>query len=186
VTVFPCGQAPPNSSNLNTTAGGTVPNSVTVKVGAGGKVCLFADISTHLLVDLNGYYPAGSSFVAVSPARLLDTRAGGSTVDGLFKGSGATVPGSVLELPVAGRGTVPGDASAVVLNVTATGASAAGYVTVFPCGQAPPNSSNLNTTAGGTVPNSVTVKVGAGGKVCLFADISTHLLVDVNGYFPVG
>jgi hypothetical protein len=36
------------------------------------------------------------------------------------------------------------------------------------------------------VPNSVTVKVGAGGKVCLFADISTHLLVDVNGYFPVG
>jgi len=34
----------------------------------------------------------------------------------------------------------------------------------------------------------VTVKVGAGGKVCLFTspEISTHLLADVNGYFPAG
>ena len=190
VTVYPCGQAPPNSSSLNTTAGGTVPNAVTVKVGVGGKVCLFTSVgvSTHLLVDLNGFYPAGSSFVAVAPARLLDSRVGGSTVDGLFVGGGMSGPGSVLQLQVAGRPGVPGDVSAVVLNVTAVGATGAGFVTVYPCGQAPPNSSSLNTTAGGTVPNAVTVKVGVGGKVCLFTSVgvSTHLLVDVNGYFPAG
>ena len=130
----------------------------------------------------------GFGFVAVAPARLLDSRAGGSTVDGLFRGLGVSGPGSVVELQVAGRAGVPGDASAVVLNVTAASASGGGYVTVFPCGSAPPNSSNLNTTAGGTVPNAVTVKVGAGGKVCLFTspEISTHLLADVNGYFPAG
>ena len=130
----------------------------------------------------------GNGFVAVAPARLLDSRVGGSTVDGLFVGGGMSGPNSVVELQVGGRPGVPGDVSAVVLNVTAAGATGAGYVTVFPCGQAPPNSSNLNTTPGGTVPNAVTVKVGAGGKVCLFTSVgvSTHLLVDVNGYFPAG
>ncbi len=29
------------------------------------------------------------------------------------------------------------------------------------------------------------MKVGAGGKVCLFAaESATHLIADVNGYFP--
>ena len=44
---------------------------------------------------------------------------------------------------------------------------------------------NLNYVAGATVPNAVVVKLGAGGKVCLFvAESATHLIADVNGYFP--
>jgi len=34
------------------------------------------------------------------------------------------------------------------------------------------------------LPNAVIAKVGVGGKVCLFASNSTHLLADVNGFFP--
>ena len=30
------------------------------------------------------------------------------------------------------------------------------------------------------------VKVGDGGQVCLFTQSATNLVVDVDGYFPVG
>jgi hypothetical protein len=184
ITVFPCGTTQPTVSNLNTTAGGTVPNAVVTKIGTGGKVCVFTSSATDIIVDINGYFPAGSSFTAIDPARLLETRSGLSTIDGLFNGIGVRGAGSVTELQVTGRVGVPSDASAVVLNVTATGAQAAGFITVFPCGTTRPTVSNLNTTAGGTVPNAVVTKIGTGGKVCVFTSSATDIIVDINGYFP--
>jgi hypothetical protein len=186
ITVYPCGQAVPTTSNLNFVAGDTVPNAVVVKMGAGGMVCLFAaESATHLIADVNGYFPAGSGFESLSPGRLLDSREGQSTVDGQFAGIGVRAANSVTELLVGGRGGVPADADAVVLNVTVTGAEGSGFITVFPCGEALPTASNLNFQAGDTVPNAVVVKVGAGGMVCLFAaESATHLIADVNGYFP--
>ena len=68
------------------------------------------------------------------------------------------------------------------MNVTVVQADAAGYVSVFPCGEPVPNASNLNFAAGQTVPNAVVAKVGVGGTVCVFAERATHLLVDVNGF----
>jgi hypothetical protein len=118
-----------------------------------------------------------------APARVLETRAGLPTADGLFAGIGSRSAGSVLELPVAGRVGVPGDASSVVLNVTVTEAAGAGYATVYPCGSEVPTASNLNFVAGQTVPNAVIAKVGAGGKVCLYVSQGAHLIADVTGYF---
>jgi uncharacterized protein YkwD len=37
-------------------------------------VCLYNDAATHLVVDVNGYFPSSSNFGALGPARLLDTR----------------------------------------------------------------------------------------------------------------
>jgi len=89
---------------------------------------------------------------------------------------------------VGGRGGVPVDAAAVVLNVTVTEAGAAGFATVFPCGSDRPNASSLNFVTGSTVPNGVISKLGSGsssvGKVCVFVSQATHLVVDVAGYFP--
>ncbi|HEX3089486.1 MAG TPA: M4 family metallopeptidase, partial [Ilumatobacteraceae bacterium] len=127
-----------------------------------------------------------TSFVSLVPGRLLESRGGQSTVDGLFNGVGLRGAGSVTALPVLGRGGVGGDADAVVLNVTVTDPQAAGFVTVFPCGSAQPNASSLNYVAGATVANAVVVKVGDGGQVCLFTQSATHLIADVNGYFPAG
>ena len=124
-------------------------------------------------------------FTALSPGRLLETRVGEpTTVDGQFWNLGLQTPGSVTELTVAGRGGVPADASAVVLNVAVTGTQAAGYITVYPCGTTRPLASNLNYTAGQTTSNAVIAKVGANGKVCLYTPAATHLIADVNGYFP--
>jgi hypothetical protein len=183
-TVFPCGQAVPTASNLNFAAGQTIPNAVVSKVGAGGKVCVFSSADAHVLVDVNGSFPSVSDYVSLVPARLLDSRGPGLTVDGLLSGGGRVAAGSTTEVVVAGRGGVPVGAGAVVLNVTVVEAGAAGFATVFPCGQAVPTASNLNFAAGQTIPNAVVSKVGAGGKVCVFSSADAHVLVDVNGSFP--
>ena len=90
--------------------------------------------------------------------------------------------GSVTAIAVLGRGGVPWSASSVVLNVAAVWPGAAGYITVYPCGQAPPLASNLNFLAGAVVPNAVVAKVGEGGRVCVYTSAATDLVVDVNGY----
>ena len=183
VTVFPCGSAKPNASNLNFVTGEAIPNAVVAKIGSGGKVCLSANVAVHLIVDVNGFFTATAGLQPVVPARVLDTRPGGSTVDGQSIGSGALAGGVVTSLVVAGRGGAPADASAVVLNVTATEATGAGYLTVFPCGSPQPLASNLNFGAGDTIPNAVVAKVGTGGAVCFYSNVGVHLIVDVNGYF---
>ena len=87
-----------------------------------------------------------------------------------------------MELTVAGRAGVPGSASAVLVNLTAVNASASGYLTAYPCGSKRPLASNVNYLAGQVVPNSALVKVGDGGKVCIFTLSELDLVVDVNGF----
>jgi hypothetical protein len=182
--VFPCGSPIPTASNINFIAGATVANMVVSKLGQGGAVCVFTNRGTHLIVDVAGYFPQGSSYHSLVPARLLETRPGESTIDGLFLGTGLREAGEVTELTVTSRGAVPSTVSSVVLNVTVTGPTADGFVTVYPCGIPTPLASNLNFQPGQTVANAVIVKVNADGKVCLFNSRPTHLVVDVNGYFP--
>ena len=126
VTVFPCGTGIPNSSNLNFTAGVTIPNAVIAKIGASGRVCIYSNVATHLIADINGYYPAGTSFTSLAPARVLDTRPGAITIDGQFAGAGLATGGGITDVQVTGRAGVAADASAVVLSVTVTGSGTPG------------------------------------------------------------
>ncbi|HEX3088812.1 MAG TPA: hypothetical protein VHQ23_09150, partial [Ilumatobacteraceae bacterium] len=166
--------------------GDTVANLMVTKIGADGMVCVYASQGTELIIDVAGYFPTGNTYNPLVPARLMDTRVKGSTIDGLFLGDGVREAGEVTELTVTNRGGVPIRARTVVLNVTVTEPSGAGFVTVYPCGVATPLASNLNFEAGTTAANAVVVKVGDDGKVCFFSSRSTQLIVDVNGYFPSG
>jgi hypothetical protein len=114
-----------------------------------------------------------SRYVARSPERVLDTRAGGPVN---FVGS-KPLGGAVVEVPV------PAGAAAAVLNVTGLDAVEAGFVTVFPCGEDRPNASNLNLVPGVVSPNLVISKVGANGKVCIFTEKSANLFADLAGTF---
>ena len=183
VTVWPCGTDRPLASNLNHTTNQTIPNLVIVKVGTGGKVCLFTQTGTHLIADVQGWYPAGTAFESQPPTRALDTRPDGPQVG--YSGPKPAAEQTV-ELAVAGLYGVPDDADAVALNVTATEANGNGFVTVWPCGTDRPLASNLNHTANQSIPNLVIVKIGAGGKVCLFTQTGTHLIADVQGWYPAG
>jgi hypothetical protein len=117
----------------------------------------------------------------VVPERLLDTRPG---VGQRGYSGGKPAAGQTVVLDVSASGTVPVDASAVVLNVTGVEATADGYVTVWPCGSPQPTASSLNLTRGATTPNLVFTKVGANHTVCLFTLSGTHLLADVVAWQP--
>jgi len=183
VTVYPCGSPQPNASNINFPAGATIPNLVITKVGVGGRVCIFTSAATQLIADVSGFYPAISSFESLVPGRLLDSRPGGATIDGQSQAIGLRAAGTTTELQVTNRGGVPADAGSAVLNITATGAQAGGFIAVYPCGSPLPNSSNLNYAAGATIANLVVSKIGTGGKVCIFTSAGTHLIADVGGYY---
>ena len=109
-----------------------------------------------------------------------------SPLNGVRGASALVSAGSVTEVRVAGVAGVPGDASAVVANVTAVDGSSPGYVTAFPCGESPGDASTVNYRDGLAVANSTTVAVGERGRICLFSLTKVNLVVDVQGYFPAG
>ena len=120
---------------------------------------------------------ATTKYVPVVPRRILDTR------DGIGAPAGIVGEGGQIDVQIAGVGSVPAiGVAAVVLNVTATEATQAGYVSVYPSGTRRPLVSSLNLEAiGQTVANLVTVKVGTNGKVTLFTSGGTHLVADLAG-----
>jgi hypothetical protein len=122
---------------------------------------------------------AGSEFTPYGPTRLLDTRYG----TGVAKGKLAA--GGTIKLQIAGTGTIPAGVTAAVLNLTVTGPSAAGFITAYGDGLSRPGTSNVNFTAGQTVPNLAIVPVGPDGAVDLYnrSGGSTDLVADIAGYF---
>src|ERR1700722_3719171 len=124
--------------------------------------------------------PAGT-YVALSPARVLDTRVG--------TGGSAAGPMGTVHLQVGGVGGVPASgASSVVLNVTVTAPTRLGFITAYADGTTMPVASNLNFVAGQTVANLVIAPVGGDGKVDLFngSTGTTQLIADVSGYYTSG
>jgi hypothetical protein len=137
--------------------------------------------SSAITLAVNGYTSDRGTYYPVSPYRIMDTRTG----RGVRKGT--VGPGGVLHLQVTGSGGVPDEASTVVLNVTITGATAASYLTVYPTGVARPLASSLNFVRGWTRANSVTVKLGSGGRLDFYnASGNVHVIADVFGYYSIG
>ncbi len=183
VTVWPSLAPRPNASSLNLDAGGTAPNQVTIPLGTDGSIAMFSEMGTHLIVDIVGYYNATSGFTSLVPTRVMDTRPAPNQLGytGDKPAAGATVP-----VKIAGVGGVPATgAGAVILNITATDATAPGFVSAWPVGTPQPNASVLNLSfTGQTRPNAVVLPLGADGSINLFTEAGTHLIVDVTGWFP--
>ena len=195
VRAYPAGTAVPGASSVNAGVDQTVPNLVTVRIGDNGAITLRnAAGSAHLISDIAGWYTpdgAGSGFAALAPSRILDTRSGVGAPTGKVGRQGSVDLQVTGSLGTADRTTVsvPADARAVVLNVTATGPTAATNVRVYPtpADGSVPTVSNLNVARGQTTPNLVTVAVGQGGKVRLRnLNGDVHLIADVAGYYAPG
>ena len=125
-------------------------------------------------------------FVPIGPARLLDTRPGAGTDDGIQAGVGRLAAGGQITVDVGGRVGIPDDALAVVVNITAVRADGVGYVTAHPCLSPPPTTSSLNYTSGVNLGNEVVAELDDAGNLCLFTASGTHLTVDVVAYLPAG
>jgi hypothetical protein len=142
--------------------------------------------SSHLIVDLAGYYSPGAAagYVPLSPTRVMDTRIGTGSVP-----AAPLVGGHTVDLTVAGVAGVPADALAVVMNVTGTDVTGITHLRVYPApgaeeDQAPPVVSNVNLRPGRDQPNLVTVRVGDGGKVRFYTPAaSVDVIADLVGYY---
>jgi len=184
VSVVPCNSGTPHTSSLNYVGGGTIANAVVAALDDDGAICLYSSARTALVVDTTGWFPAGTMFQPVSAARLLDTRPGGVTADGVANHLGRRAAGSVTEVQIAGRGGVPVDAAAAVVNVTATAPSGNGFVSIDNCGAAASTTSNLNFSTAQTIANTAVVALSAAGTVCIRTSAATHLLLDISGWLP--
>ena len=123
-----------------------------------------------------------AAFTSVDGSRFADTRQpGGTTFDGQFQAAGRRQPGSTYEVTIAGRGDVPANAIGAIVNLTAVGPSAPGFLTAFPCG-AVPTASALNYTTGVDVANEIFAKLSPAGSLCVFTFAETDVLIDVVGY----
>jgi alpha-tubulin suppressor-like RCC1 family protein len=191
VSLGPVATANPTTSTINFPVGDVRANGVTVTLGGGMLSAVYksgtAGAKTDLLFDVTGYYvpgATGATYVALSPARLLDTRVG----NGL---SGPFVSGTPRTFPVTGRGGVPAGAVAVTGNLTVVGQTKAGFVALGPVAQANPTTSTINFPVGDVRANGVTVALGGGGTLSAtfkssIAGATTALLFDVTGYYVPG
>ena len=167
----------PVISNLNwSKVHETRANSTLVELSSIGTFAIDLSSPSPVIVDvLAAFVPAQSStsgrLVPIRPLRVIDTRRNTTTPD-----AGSTV--SVL-LPE----SFPDDTAAVAANITIVSSTGPGYVSVFPSGASPPNSSILNVDAADqTRAADVIVKV-ANREMKVFTSVSANIIVDITGWF---
>jgi hypothetical protein len=184
VTAYACEDERPPISSLNPQPGRVRPNLVVTPVSASGTVCVYSLQDVDLVIDVTGYLRQGSGerFTPSRPFRLTDTRE--SSRPDLHAGTGGSpVPASgTLVIQVAGARGVPADATAVSLNLTVTGASSAGYLTAWPCGERP-TTSTANYEQSDAVSNGAQLPLSPTGALCVFSMEDAHVIIDVNGWW---
>ncbi len=192
LTTYAAGRPRPHVSTINLAAGEVYANATVVPVGADGSIALYnAQGRADAAIDVVGWFPAGTapSFVPVEPARLLDTRPGGATVDGHNSGAGPFGPQSDpawVSLWTAGRAGIPaGSRDPVLANLTGILPDKPTYLSIN--GRVDPAAnptSSVNLQRSTIVPGLVVG--GDGGLEVDSSDGLTDATVDVLGYFVSG
>lgn len=197
LTAYPTGENPPTASNLNYAPAETVANRVIVPVSGTGEVDLYSSQATNAIVDVSGWFSTsggtGSSYNALnSPVRICDTRAANPSLlsGGAAQCNGGTGnpgdalgAGKTLTVQVTGNASIPTNATAVVLNLTAIRPSINTYLSVYPGGTRP-TVSDLNPGASAVVANLVVATLSSSGTVTIYNNAGTvNLAVDVAGWY---
>ncbi len=196
LTIWPTGTPMPNESTQNFIGGQIVPHQVQVQLGQNGQISVYNyNGSTELIVDVLGWIGPntnnlGNSYFAIQPYRICDTRPVNGTIvvkNQCDTGTNTTLsPNSSesLNIQVTGMDSIPTNATAAVVNITATNTTQQSFITAWGSGTEP-NTSILNWTQGNqTVANEVTVPLSSSGTFTVqnFAG-ATDIIVDINGYY---
>jgi hypothetical protein len=178
----------PTSSTINFPLGDDRANGVTVALAPPGVFSVTYVASSgagtaHVIFDVTGYYVPdanGSTFVALNPTRILDTRNGTGGLSGPFSSHVAR------GFNVSGVGVI--SANAMVGNLTVTGQTSPGYLYIGPAPVNNPTSSTLNFPVADDRANGVVVATGAGGAlgitfVAPSPGPTAYAIFDVTGYY---
>jgi hypothetical protein len=171
--------------------GGTAATGVTVSAttitattpahapGAVGVVVTNPD--TQSATVANGFTYGATGYFTLVPCRVVDTRNPAGPV-----GGPALAAGADRTFTVTGRCGIPASAKALSANVTVTGPSSGGHLTIFPGGTPNSTASTINFAAGQTRANNAVLPLDGVGRLgvrCAQASGTTHFLLDVTGYF---
>lgn len=169
-TVWPCGGSAPNASSGNFVGITTIAGKVVSGIGEDHSVCVSVGQSAaHVLVDLKGYFPFGSSYEAFSPRRMFDSR----------ESHGVIAADDMVRVSL---GDLADDVTAAVVNVTIANATGDGFFTVWDCATQVPPTSNGNFVGISTVANKVVTATGADNEICVrVGQASAHVIVDLLG-----
>ena len=190
ITAYQAGTTRPTASALNFAAGETRATTVVVPIGPTGKVTLYNHAgSVNLVASVEGYYDTFATYrnflstavnrpvTTISPVRVLDTR---NATGAPKKRLG---PSGTLSFKVAGLGTIPATATAVVLNLTAVNPSANGFLTAWGDASAQPSTSAVNFMHGAPATPVLLYLLVNHGHVNLFNPYGTlDVVADVEGY----
>jgi alpha-tubulin suppressor-like RCC1 family protein len=146
--------------------------------------------TAHLLADVQGYWIPfeGSLYVPVTPCRLVDTRSGsplGAAGARPLRIGGAG-PGFTQQGGSAGGCTIPEDATAVEVSLTAVDVTGVGFSRLWPGDRTEPGAAALNFGPGQNTTNSGTVALSRSGLVDLAVrnySPQSRYIVDVLGYY---
>ena len=175
LTAWATGQMQPYVSTLNSLNGAIIANAAIVPAGSTGQIDIYVSNSTHVVIDINGYFGSQSSglaFYPVTPCRVADTRT-----------SSAIPAQGTRSFSMTGVCALPASAQAYSLNLTAVPPAALQYLTAWPTGQSQPFVSTLNALEGQIVANAAIVPAGTNGAVSVYVSDASNVIVDVNGYF---
>jgi hypothetical protein len=87
-----------------------------------------------------------------------------------------------MTVSIGGYRNVPGNAAAVVVNTTVVPQGAFSFLTLWQYGVTQPVVSTLNAFDGAITSNMAIIPIG-NGFINAYPSGSTHLILDVSGYF---
>lgn len=140
--------------------------------------------TANLVFDVTGYFVqglGGAHFVPMEPTRLVDTRAN-------LPFMGPIKTGVPVTVAVAGRGNIPATAIGISGNLTVTGQTYQGYMTVSPLPSGTSATSTLNFPGGDNRANGFVVSLATDGSLSVVYQATqksstTHFVLDIAGYF---
>ena len=163
---------------------------VVVLVGASTFVASTSSPATPVAAQ-TATLGAGGEYHPLAPARIFDSRTG---VNGPAGAKSTSAQGLTFDVDILGQGGVPAEVGgvntqvlAVVANVTVVGSTLDGFLSMYPAGAAPGQSSLVNFAPREAVPNLTIIGIGTGGQSTISLVTpqgagTAHVLIDVFGW----
>lgn len=186
LTLWSADQPQPFVSTLNSPTGTVTSNAAIVAVGASGAINAFVTNTTEVSLHLNGFFgPPGLAgellFHPVKPCRIADTRLDQGPLGGpaLPRVMPRSFPVSLSSCGI------PNTARSYSLNVTLVPIESTAQVTLGPgVGVAfIPYAYLLESFDGSVISSAAIIPADSSGGIGAWAFQTTHLILDINGYF---
>ncbi|MFN0120673.1 MAG: hypothetical protein ACKV2V_09240, partial [Blastocatellia bacterium] len=193
LTMFPADAARPLVASSNVQPGQIMNAPFTVGLSTSGAFRIYPQNQTDLVVDVLGYYSeeatdnngAGLLFYPLaSPVRLLETRPGEP---------GCNAPAATLAVGttrtqaargICGNQVIPANGLGIIGNATVVFPATGGYLTFWPGNATQPTVATSNFVTNSIFNRHFTVGLsGTDGTFKIFTSATTHLVVDMSGYF---